>query len=114
MPTAGHSINSSSSVQAPIFANASCDPFTAQNTCCLFGDYVRYAVNVTGSDDIAATIRFADENNIRLVIRNTAHDYVGRSTGAGALAIWTHYLQGVEVKEWSDADYSGKAKAPDG
>ena len=107
--TADHSINSSSSVQDPIFANASCDPFTPQNTSCLFGNYVRYTVNVTGPDDIAATIRFADENNIRLVIRNTAHDYVGRSTGAGGLAIWTHYLQGVEVKDWSDADYTGKA-----
>jgi len=109
MLTAGYSVNSSSSVQAPIFANASCDPFTPQNTSCLLGNYVRYAVNVTGPDDIAATIRFADENNIRLVIRNTAHDYVGRSTGAGGLAIWTHYLQGVEVKDWFDADYTGKA-----
>ena len=43
------------------------------------------------------------------MIRNTAHDYVGRSTGAGGLAVWTHYLKGVEVKEWSDADYAGKA-----
>lgn len=107
--TAGHSINSYSSVQAPIFANASCDPFTPQNTSCLFGNYVRYAVNVTGPDDIATTIRFADQKNIRLVIRNTAHDYMGRSTGAGGLAIWTRYLQGVEVKDWSDADYTGKA-----
>lgn len=109
MLTAVPSINSSSSIQAPIFANASCDPFTPQNTSCLLGNYVQYAVNVTGSDDIAQTIRFADENNIRLVIRNTAHDYVGRSTGAGGLAIWTHFLQGVEVTEWSGADYTGKA-----
>ena len=109
MLTATHSINSSSSVQAPVFAEASCDPFTARNASCGFGDYVRYAVNVTGPDDIAATIRFADEKDIRLVIRNTAHDYVGRSTGAGGLAVWTHYLKGVEVKDWSDADYAGKA-----
>lgn len=26
--------------------------------------------------------------------RNTGHDFVGRSTGAGALSIWTHYLKG--------------------
>ena len=109
MLTARHSINSSSSVQNPIFANASCDPFTPQNTSCLFGNYVRYAVDVTGPEDIAATIQFADKNNIRLVIRNTAHDYVGRSTGAGGLAIWTHHLQGVEIIDWSDADYTGKA-----
>ncbi|KAF2258397.1 FAD-binding domain-containing protein [Lojkania enalia] len=102
-------IDSSSSVQAAIFTNASCDPFTARSSPCLFGDYVRYTVNVTGPDDVAATIRFAEKKNIRLVIRNTGHDYVGRSTGAGGLAIWTHYLKGVEVKDWSGDGYTGKA-----
>lgn len=66
-------------------------------------------MNVTGPEDIAATIRFADEHNIRLVIRNTGHDYMGRSTAADALSIWTHYLKGVEVKDWSDSEYTGKA-----
>lgn len=102
-------INSSSSVQDPMFANASCDPFTPRNTTCSFGNYVRYAVNVTGPEDIAATIKFADEKNVRLVIRNTGHDYVGRSTGAGALALWTHNLKGIEVMNWSDVEYTGKA-----
>ncbi|KAF2790845.1 6-hydroxy-D-nicotine oxidase [Melanomma pulvis-pyrius CBS 109.77] len=102
-------INSSSSVQAAIFANASCDPFTPRSSACLLGNYVSYSVNVTGPDDIAATIRFADKKNIRLVIRNTGHDYMGRSTGAGGLAIWTHYLKGIEVKDWSDPEYTGKA-----
>lgn len=73
------------------------------------GNYVHYAVNVTGPEDIAATIRFADKRNVRLVIRNTGHDYMGRSTGAGGLAIWTHYMKEVEVKDWSDAEYTGKA-----
>ena len=104
-----NSIPSSSSVQAPIFANASCDPFTPHSSPCLLGNYVRYAVNASGPEDVAATIRFADDRNIRLVIRNTGHDYMGRSTGAGGLAIWTHYLSGIEVKDWSDAEYTGKA-----
>ncbi|KAI1824157.1 6-hydroxy-D-nicotine oxidase [Xylaria intraflava] len=102
-------VNSSSSVQAPIFANASCDPFTPHSSPCLLGNYVHYAVNVSGPEDIAATIRFADEHSIRLVIRNTGHDYMGRSTGAGGLAIWTHYLKDIELKDWSDAEYTGKA-----
>ncbi|KAL9037539.1 MAG: hypothetical protein Q9180_003661 [Flavoplaca navasiana] len=102
-------INSSSSIQAPIFANASCDPFTPRSSACLMGNYVRYAVRATGPKDIAATVRFADERRIRLVIRNTAHDYMGRSTGAGGLAIWTAHIKGVEVKDWSDAEHTGKA-----
>ncbi|KAL5113209.1 hypothetical protein ACEQ8H_008916 [Pleosporales sp. CAS-2024a] len=102
-------IASSSSVQDPIFANASCDPFTPRSTPCLLGNYVRYAVNVTGSTDVAATLKFAQQKNIRLVIRNTAHDYVGRSTGAGSLAIWTHYLRSTQVQDWCDDEYCGKA-----
>ncbi|THW92610.1 FAD binding domain protein [Aureobasidium pullulans] len=102
-------IDSSSSVQAAIFANASCDPFTPRSTPCLLGNYVSYAVNVTGPTDIAATIRFADKNNVRLVVRNTGHDYMGRSTGAGGLAIWTHFLKNITVKDWSDGTYRGKA-----
>lgn len=109
MLTVACSIDSSSSVQAAIFANASCDPFTPKSSACLLGNYVSYAVNVTGPEDIAATIRFARKNNIRLVIRNTSHDYMGRSTGAGGLAIWTHHLKGVEVKDWVDGEYKGKA-----
>lgn len=66
-------------------------------------------MNVTSPQDIAATLRFADRKNIRLVIRNTAHDYMGRSTGAGALAIWTHHLKNIEIKDWADSQYTGKA-----
>lgn len=73
------------------------------------GNYVQYAVNVSSPADIAATIRFSEQRNIRLVIRNTGHDYVGRSTGAGALAIWTHHLKGIEIKDWTSKEYSGKA-----
>ncbi|RMZ66108.1 FAD binding domain-containing [Pyrenophora seminiperda CCB06] len=102
-------INSSSSIQAPIFARSSCNPFTPKDKKCLMGNYVHYAVRVAGADDIAATILFAKKHNIRLVIRNTAHDYMGRSTGAGALAIWTHFLKDVTIVDWNNDEYAGKA-----
>ncbi|OJI82813.1 hypothetical protein ASPTUDRAFT_191301 [Aspergillus tubingensis CBS 134.48] len=100
---------SSSSVMQPYFANQSCDPFQPESRPCLLGNYVSYAVNVSTTDDVVAAVNFAKENNIRLVIRNTGHDYLGRSTGAGALAIWTHYLNDVEITEWSDSTYEGSA-----
>jgi hypothetical protein len=34
---------------------------------------------------------------------------MGRSTGAGGLAIWTHFLKDVEIKNWSDVEYTGRA-----
>ncbi|KAI0484813.1 hypothetical protein GGR56DRAFT_680558 [Xylariaceae sp. FL0804] len=105
-------MESSSSVMAPLFANASCDPFTPRDTPCRLGNYVRCAIAASGADDIAAGLAFATAHNVRLVVRNTGHDYLGRSTGAGALAIWTHHLKTAEVVDWIDdgADgYSGKA-----
>ncbi|OBS22752.1 hypothetical protein FPOA_09081 [Fusarium poae] len=100
---------SSSSMMAPIFANQSCDPFQPRDKPCTLGNYVRYAVNVTSVEDVAAGLKFAKEKNIRFVIRNTGHDYLGRSTGAGALSVWTHYLKSTEVIEWKDEYYEGKA-----
>ncbi|RYP65454.1 hypothetical protein DL769_006309 [Monosporascus sp. CRB-8-3] len=100
----------SSSPMAPFFANASCDPFTAPSDQCVIGAYVQYAVNATGIQDYRATIDFAARNNIRLVIRNTGHDYFGKSTGAGGLALWTHHLKDIEfIASYTSPAYSGKA-----
>ncbi|KAF8854350.1 FAD-binding domain-containing protein [Acephala macrosclerotiorum] len=102
-------MNSSSSVMAPFFANQSCDPFQPPSRPCLIGNYVEYVVNVTEADDVIAAINFAKVHNIRFVIRNTGHDYLGKSTGAGALAVWMHHLKDIEVVDWSDPRYTGKA-----
>ncbi|EAU38028.1 conserved hypothetical protein [Aspergillus terreus NIH2624] len=100
---------SSSSVMQSYWANQSCDPFTSQSSPCRLGNYVSYAVDVRSTDDVVAAIKFAKSNNLRFVIRNTGHDYMGRSTGAGALSVWTHNLNAVEYQDWSDATYSGPA-----
>ncbi|KAJ5387738.1 CAZyme family AA7 [Penicillium cosmopolitanum] len=100
---------SSSSVMAPFFANGTCDPFHPVSKPCTIGNYVQYSVNVTTPTQISRAVKFATKYNIRLVIRNTGHDYNGRSTGAGALAIWTHHLKDLELHSYKDAHYSGKA-----
>ncbi|KAJ5847404.1 hypothetical protein N7455_011361 [Penicillium solitum] len=102
-------LDSSSSVMQTYFANQSCDPFTAKSKPCLLGNYVNYAVNVSSSDQVVAAVNFARDNNIRFVIRNTGHDYLGRSTGAGALSVWTHHLNDIEYKDWSSPTYQGPA-----
>ena len=61
------------------------------------------------ADDVAAGIKFATKHNIRLVVRNTGHDYNGKSTGSGALGIWMHHLKDITFSDWSDASYTGKA-----
>ncbi|UKZ80169.1 hypothetical protein TrVFT333_007926 [Trichoderma virens FT-333] len=100
---------SSSSVMWPFFANNSCSPFTAKDTSCTLGNYVSYAVNVSTTADIVAAVQFAKENNIRLIVRNTGHDLLGRSTGADSLAIWTYHLKTTEVLRYSSPYYTGPA-----
>lgn len=100
---------SSSSIMGQFFANMSCDPFTPQPAQCVLGTYVQYAVAATGKHDYMKVLAFASMRNIRLVIRNTGHDYFGKSTGAGALALWTHNMKDMEFLDYSSPGYSGKA-----
>ena len=99
----------SSSIMAPFYANQSCDPFLPISSQCVIGTYVQYAVNVTGVSDVQRTINFIKEKNIRLTIRNTGHDYYGKATGAGALAIWTHNLKNIDFQDYQSSTYTGKA-----
>lgn len=100
---------SSSSIMAPFFTNDSCNPFSDRSAPCTMGNYVSYAINATGTADYQAAIAFVRKHNIRLTIRNTGHDYDGKATGAGALAIWTHYIKDKEIIDYASPGYTGKA-----
>ena len=102
-------IESSHSIMAPFWANMSCDPFLPRDSRCIVGTYVQYAVNATRIEDFQTTVVWARERNLRLVVRNTGHDYIGKSTGAGTLSIWTHYLKSFNVIDHASSYYTGKA-----
>lgn len=94
---------------APFFANGTCDPYHPISKPCTLGNYVNYAVNVSSPDHISKSLKFATKHYIRVVVRNTGHDYNGKSTGAGALGIWTHSLKSLKIRNWKDDHYDGKA-----
>jgi hypothetical protein len=62
-----------------------------QPVSCTLGPNPRYAVNATTVEHIRSTLAFAAENNIRLVVKSTGHDLLGRSDGYGSLELWLHY-----------------------
>ncbi|KAI0533594.1 FAD-binding domain-containing protein [Xylaria digitata] len=93
----------------PWFTNQTCDAFTPRTTPCELGNYASYSIEVTGIDDIVAGLSFAKKNNVRLVIKNSGHDYFGKSTGKGALALWTHNLNKQEVVRYKSKHYTGPA-----
>lgn len=45
---------------------------------CSIGDAPRYVVNATTPEDVSKGVAFARKHNIRLVVRNTGHDLLGR------------------------------------
>ncbi|KAL2881482.1 hypothetical protein SGCOL_003048 [Colletotrichum sp. CLE4] len=79
--------------------NITCPPVqspsnsTATAGACTLGTNPVYAVNVTETDDIVAALKFAEEKNLRVVIKSTGHDVLGRSDGFGGLEIWLRYFR---------------------
>ncbi|KAF6786562.1 long-chain-fatty-acid-CoA ligase [Colletotrichum sojae] len=97
-------------VQSPYWQNSSCDPFTPREVLCTLGNSVSYAIDVTGADDVIRGLSFARKHALRLAIKNTGHDYMGRSTAKGGLALWTHKLRKLEVlNNFTSQAYSGPA-----
>lgn len=60
---------------------------------CSLGRLSTYYVNVRETSHITAAFAFAQVHNIRISIKNTGHDFFGRSMVPNSLAIWTHNLQ---------------------
>ncbi|KAK1831660.1 6-hydroxy-D-nicotine oxidase [Podospora conica] len=77
------------------FTNSSCILTTTPSTPCTPGYYGVYIIRATTKSHIKAGIDFARRHSLRLVIRNTGHDFLGRSIGWGALIINVHRLQSV-------------------
>lgn len=85
-------------------------PTTNPNGTCTLGGYASYSINVKNVAQIQLGVNFARNANLRLVIKNTGHDYIGKSSGAGALNIWTHNLKDIQfLKDYSSDEYMGPA-----
>lgn len=83
------------SVEWQNWANDTCLPDAA--VACSTVGYPAYVINATTATDVQVGISFAKYYGVRLIVKNSGHDYVGRSSGGGALSIWVHNLQGIEV-----------------
>ncbi|KAJ3054575.1 hypothetical protein HK097_001408, partial [Rhizophlyctis rosea] len=83
------------SVMSPFFTGNTCLPTADPNGKCTLGGYPYYAVNATAVRDVQAAVNFARNLNIRLVVKNTGHDFSGKSSGAHSLSIWTHNFKDI-------------------
>jgi len=58
-----------------------------------------YAVVATTPGDVVAAVDFARDHRLRLVIKGTGHDYLGRSSAPDSLLVWTHKMRRVAVED---------------
>src|SRR5216684_1843155 len=58
-----------------------------------------YAVAAEDADDIVAAVNFARQHRLRLVIKATGHDYLGRSNAPDSLLVWTHKMRHVSMDD---------------
>ncbi|RDB23754.1 hypothetical protein Hypma_009405 [Hypsizygus marmoreus] len=62
------------------------------------------SVSVLGVDarnvgDVQAAVKFAGKFRLRLAVKNTGHDYLGRSTARGSFMLWTHHMKNISYEE---------------
>lgn len=60
---------------------------------CFQGSVPSRYINVTRYQDVQAALLFSNVTKVPLVVKNSGHDYKGRSSAPNALKLWTHNLQ---------------------
>jgi len=110
-PTSVQSINNN---------NDSCLPaqYASPSSPCSLAGLPVYVINATNDKQVERGVAFAYKHNIRMVIKNTGHDYLGKSAGGNALSIWVHYMNSISYtpvyvpkhsSSCCEANYSGPA-----
>jgi hypothetical protein len=79
---------------------------------CTRGGFPKYVMNATEPKHVQLAVNFARNTGVRLIIKNTGHDFLGKSGGKDALSIWTHWMKDIEyIEKYDDSNlgYSGPA-----
>ncbi|KAK0621942.1 hypothetical protein B0T17DRAFT_494420 [Bombardia bombarda] len=98
------------SIMSPLFQGETCMPEDGATSTCKLGGFPSYSVEIRNVAQIQLAINFARNLNLRLVVKNTGHDFLGKSTGAGALSIWTHKLKTLDyMSSIKTTSYTGPA-----
>lgn len=60
----------------PAWFQEACNPFSPSSQPCELGNYASYSINVTDIEDVVTGINFSKAHGVRLVVKNTGHEYV--------------------------------------
>ncbi|KAJ5094949.1 hypothetical protein N7532_007240 [Penicillium argentinense] len=64
---------------------------------CKQGRVSLYSAKVQTAKHVQKAVEFAARHNIKLVIRNTGHDFLGRSSAPNSLQIFTHNFKNISI-----------------
>lgn len=95
---------------SPLYQGMTCMPSENPTGDCTLGGFPSYVIDARNVAHIQLAINFARTLNLRLVVKNTGHDFNGRSVGAGALSIWTHRFKSIQYfRSFKAGSWSGPA-----
>jgi len=89
-------MNYPGSMMNPKFEGGTCLISGSRSSSCTNGQIAQYGVNATTPALVQAGMKLVRQYDLKMVVLNTGHDYLGRNTGAGSFMIWTHYLRGLQ------------------
>lgn len=56
-------------------------------------------MNASSSAHVSTALQFAQEHNIRVIVKSTGHDLLGKSSGSGSLSIWMHSFRALSFTQ---------------
>ncbi|TFK52652.1 FAD binding domain-containing protein [Heliocybe sulcata] len=71
------------------------DPAPTSSQSCQLGSISDHYIDVREPGDVAAAFDFSRKSGIPIVVKNTGHDYKGRGSAPGSVALWTHNLKNI-------------------
>jgi hypothetical protein len=105
-------IDDPTEVLSPLYQGLTCQPPSMYDSKdCTLGGYPSYVIAAKTVSDVQSVINFCRNDFLRLVVKNTGHDFAGKSTGHGAFSIWTHGLKDIQYFDnyMDDTGYKGPA-----
>ncbi|KAG8697051.1 hypothetical protein FRC08_006766 [Ceratobasidium sp. 394] len=91
--------NQTGAMQDPVWESPGCSINTPQDVTCEQGFVPTYSVAAKDGSDVSKAVVFAGKHRLKLVVKNTGHDFLGRSSGAGSFSIWTRQLKGINFAD---------------
>lgn len=89
--------NTDQTCAIPVVLNQSVTFAPIRGTC-HHGNLPDFMVKVQNTSHIKAVLEYVKSTGKPLVVRNTGHDWKGRSAGSDSVAIWTHDLRSPHVR----------------